>query len=176
MIEPNVAAFVFKKICESVQKLHKLGIAHRDLKPENMFFRGSEMDKVILIDFGSSEDLEQPELRKVLIDDDPRRKSHVNFVGTSQYMAPECARNKEVGLPADIWSLGCILYQLLVGVPPFRGASDYLVFRRSTEARYNLVHCMIPDQAKTLIKGCLNVNPQERMSIEELLNNPFLQQ
>ena len=72
-----------------------------------MFFRE---DRVVLIDFGSSEDLTQPELRKVQIDDDPKRKNHVNFVGTSQYMAPECVRNKDVGMEADIWSLGCILY------------------------------------------------------------------
>jgi serine/threonine protein kinase len=56
---------------------------HRDLKPENMFFSGPEMERVILIDLGSSEDLENPELRKVKIDQDPRRMSHVNFVGTS---------------------------------------------------------------------------------------------
>ena len=71
------------------------------------------------------------------IDNDPRRMSHLNFVGTSQYMAPECVRNKgSPTLASDIWSLGCILYQLETGLLPFRGASDYLVFRRSTESRY----------------------------------------
>jgi 3-phosphoinositide dependent protein kinase-1 len=132
---PSLAAFNFKQICLCVEKLHRAGIVHRDLKPENMFFRG---DKVILIDFGSSDDLTQPELRKMKIDDDPKRLTHVNFVGTSQYMAPECVRNKPVGFEADIWSLGCILYQFIAGMCPFRGASDYLIFRRSTEAKVNL--------------------------------------
>ena len=68
MVNSKVAAFVFRKICESVQKLHQVGIVHRDLKPENMFFSGPEKEKVILIDLGSSEDLENPEMRKVKID------------------------------------------------------------------------------------------------------------
>jgi serine/threonine protein kinase len=50
------------------------------LKPENMFYKDG---RVILIDFGSSDDLTRPELRQTKIDDDPRRRRHVNFVGTS---------------------------------------------------------------------------------------------
>jgi 3-phosphoinositide dependent protein kinase-1 len=80
-------------------------------------------------------------------------------------MAPECARNKTVGFEADVWSLGCILYQLLTGVVPFRGASDYLVFRRSTEARFNLDVCKIPHEAKSLISGCLKVDPAQRLTV-----------
>lgn len=55
-----------------------------------MFFKDN---RIILIDFGSSDDITQPELRKMKIDQDPKRMNHVNFVGTSQYMAPECVRN-----------------------------------------------------------------------------------
>ena len=117
-----------------------------------MFFNSEQ--RIILIDFGSSEDLSEPELRKIKIDDDPRRNTHVNFVGTSQYMAPECVRNKPVGKPADIWSLGCILYQFITGLCPFRGASDYLIFRRSTETKYNL-EFVNSVEAKDLIARCL---------------------
>jgi 3-phosphoinositide dependent protein kinase-1 len=49
-------------------------------------------------------------------------------------MPPECAHNKPTTRASDIWSLGCILYQLYTGLPPFRGASDYLIFRLSCEA------------------------------------------
>jgi 3-phosphoinositide dependent protein kinase-1 len=117
-----------------------------------MFFKDS---RVIMIDFGSSDDCTKPELRLTKIDDDPRRRRHVNFVGTSQYMAPECARNQKIGMEADIWSLGCIFYQLITGLVPFRGGSDYLIFRRSTEARYSDSLACIPEEAKELIKQCL---------------------
>jgi len=110
-----------------------------------------------LIDFGSSDDLTQPELRQTKIDDDPKRLTHVNFVGTSQYMAPECVRNKPVGLEADIWSLGCIFYQFITGMCPFRGASDYLIFRRSTEAKVNLL--LLPcEQSRDLVSKCLTLD------------------
>ena len=57
-------------------------------------FWSENYDRVILIDLGSAEDLTKPEIRQMQIDRDPRRNTHVNFVGTAQYMAPECVRNK----------------------------------------------------------------------------------
>ena len=89
-------------------------------------------------------------------------------------MAPECVRNQKVGLEADIWSLGCILYQLISGLLPFRGGSDYLIFRRSTEARYNDHLSCIPDEAFELIKSCLRLSPSDRPTIEKLLSHPYL--
>ena len=109
MISRKLARHTFYQICLSVQKLHKIKLVHRDLKPENMFL-SEDMKRVVLIDLGSAEDLEHPEIRKIEIDQDPRRMTHVNFVGTSEYMSPECVRNKgEPTLANDIWSLGCIL-------------------------------------------------------------------
>ena len=63
MISSDLALFTFQKICESVKKLHSLEIVHRDLKPENMFLT-HDLHRVTLIDFGSSEDLTQPQLRQ----------------------------------------------------------------------------------------------------------------
>lgn len=98
-------------MCESVVKLHRIGIIHRDIKPENMFWADNEYSRIKLIDLGSAEDLNRRELRTMEIDADPRRMTHVNFVGTAQYMAPECVRNKkDPQLSNDIWSLGCLLY------------------------------------------------------------------
>jgi serine/threonine protein kinase len=56
-------------------------------------FYSEDFKHVKLIDFGSSEDLDNPLIRKMNIDSNPKRGQHVNFVGTSQYMAPECVRN-----------------------------------------------------------------------------------
>ena len=139
-------------------------------------FLSEDHKSVILIDFGSAEDLDRPDIRKMKIDNDPRRMSHLNFVGTSQYMAPECVRNKgEPSLSSDIWSLGCMLYQLETGLLPFRGASDYLIFRRSTEARYKTdFHPeILTDKAKSLIIKCLQVEPNDRPTIADILSDPY---
>lgn len=66
--------------------------------------------RVKLIDFGSAEDLEHLEIRRMEIDDNPKRKQHLNFMGTPQYMAPECVKNKGSFLASDMWSLGVILH------------------------------------------------------------------
>lgn len=173
MISKDLTRHTFFQICLSVQKLHKIGLIHRDLKPENMFL-SEDMKRVILIDLGSAEDLNHPEIRKMEIDKDPRRMTHVNFVGTSEYMSPECVRNKgEPALANDIWSLGCILYQLLTGLPPFRGGSDYLIFRRSTELRFDRKVPLLCQKSLNLIEKCLKIDPKERPTIEELLEDEY---
>ena len=73
-----------------------------------MFY--TESKRIKLIDFGSAEDLENQHIRLMDLDDNPKRKQHLNFVGTPQYMAPECVRNQGSYLASDIWSLGVMLH------------------------------------------------------------------
>ena len=73
-----------------------------------MFY--TESKSIKLIDFGSAEDLENQHIRLMDLDDNPKRKQHLNFVGTPQYMAPECVRNQGSYLASDIWSLGVMLH------------------------------------------------------------------
>ena len=63
MISPNLAKYAFRKVCDSVAKLHRLGIIHRDLKPENMFWADNDFSRIVLIDLGSAEDLNERGLR-----------------------------------------------------------------------------------------------------------------
>ena len=90
MLDDGFIRHVFYQICLQVEKLHKIGIIHRDLKPENMFFSDPEYRSIKLIDLGSADDLLVPEIRQTFQDDEPKRGRHKYFVGTSQYMAPEC--------------------------------------------------------------------------------------
>lgn len=75
-------------------------------------FYTNDRSIIKLIDFGSSMFVDQPEMRTMGIDDHPKRNKFTNFVGTPNFMAPECTHNLETTYASDIWSLGCILYQL----------------------------------------------------------------
>lgn len=111
----NEAAKTMKKVLSAINYLHSLKICHRDLKPENFLFstEGTH-NEIKVIDFGLSTKFgETSDLHSV--------------VGTPFYVAPEVlygAYNKE----CDVWSLGVILYTLLVGYPPFRGETSEDIF------------------------------------------------
>ncbi len=110
------AHFYFFKILQAVKEIHDKGIVHRDLKPENIMILENEKD-LKLIDFGSAKD----EIGKVWSkgNSSTGRKYFEHFMGTPNYMPPECIRNKFSNKKADIYSLGCILYNLITGYPPF---------------------------------------------------------
>ena len=117
--------------------------------------------------------VDQPEMRKVEIDDHPKRNKFTNFVGTPNFMAPEWIHNQETSYASDVWSLGCILYQLYSGINCFRGGSEYLIFLKSSVANYQYVKSeqVIPQKARNLIDKIIKLDSKDRISLEEILND-----
>lgn len=123
------AVRLFAKIAAGVAALHGLGIVHRDLKPQNVLLAANGEPKVS--DFG---------LAKIAADEqaegvDATLTQTGALLGTPAYMAPEQAlgQAKRVGPAADVHALGAILYELLVGAPPFQGTSAIEVVRSVVE-------------------------------------------
>ena len=113
LIPEKECAVIIQQALLGVNYLHSQGITHRDLKPENMVYERrlySPRDMIIkIIDFGFA--------------CDTKNKESVNvFMGTPYYMAPEVVREEEMTLKSDLWSIGIILYSMLVGYPPFAKA------------------------------------------------------
>jgi serine/threonine protein kinase len=137
-----------------------------------------DQNQIKIIDFGSCKDLNGTEFGRRL--DEQRKKMHSrkplykDFVGTPNYMAPECCRNKGSDSKSDIWSLGCLLYQFFTGFPPFLGKSEYLIFLKSTEANYIFPKNIIDPIAEDLIKKIIIIDPKKRLSINEILQHEFL--
>ncbi len=102
---------LLRRAAEALAHAHQRGIVHRDIKPSNLLLRGGRPEDVVVLDFGLARHTE-PSLMGVT-------KSHT-VVGTPGYMAPEQASSQsEIPPAADIFSLGCVLYECLTGKPPF---------------------------------------------------------
>jgi len=139
--------------------LHKCHVIHRDLKLANLLL--DEHYNVKIADFGLATVLQNVE------------DMHHTMCGTPNYMARETVSGDGHGLESDVWSLGCLLYTFLVGNPPF----DTNVVR-STLKRVVIGDYVIPEHvsntATDLIKKLLMKNPHERITLEEIIDHPFM--
>src|SRR5215207_3893879 len=105
-LEPARAIALLGQVGEALDAAHAAGIVHRDVKPQNVLVEG---DRAFLTDFG---------LAKAL-DESGGQASAASVVGTAEYMSPEQWAGRAVGPAADVYSLGCVLYEALTGVAPF---------------------------------------------------------
>ncbi|WP_438041719.1 serine/threonine-protein kinase [Sorangium sp. So ce128] len=107
------------RVAEALSLVHGRGVIHRDLKPANLFLQGGQLDRVKLLDFGIARDaaatggLTEPGVP----------------IGTPAYMAPEQIRGElDIDARADVYALGCILFECLTGQPPYWGEHAFAVF------------------------------------------------
>jgi streptogramin lyase/predicted Ser/Thr protein kinase len=107
-LTPEHATELLGQVAEALDAAHAAGIVHRDVKPHNVLVEG---DRAYLSDFG---------LAKAI--DESGGGSMASVVGTAAYMSPEQWRGESVGPPADIYSLGCVLFEAITGVVPYARA------------------------------------------------------
>ena len=169
--------YYFIQLLKAIQHIHSFNICHRDIKPENIMLTKDEKN-IKIIDFGSSLDLDGTDFERKIAElkkkEKKKRPDFLHFVGTPNYMAPECVHNQFSDKRCDLWSLGCVLYDLITGFPPFLGASEYLIFQKSIEGKYIFPEGIVPELAKDLIKKCIVIEPEKRITIEEMMNHPYL--
>jgi eukaryotic-like serine/threonine-protein kinase len=171
----NEALAIAVQVAAALAAAHKAGIVHRDIKPENVMVRPDGYVKVL--DFGIAKLTERP-------DDGPdtalttRTLSQTLdgvIVGTVPYMSPEQARGATVDARSDMWSLGCLLYEMLAGRSPFAGptTSDVLVGILDKEpAPLTAPPANIPAECDWIITKTLRKNADERyQKTEELLSD-----
>uniref|UniRef100_A0A8C9TEJ3 Serine/threonine-protein kinase PLK n=1 Tax=Scleropages formosus TaxID=113540 RepID=A0A8C9TEJ3_SCLFO len=157
LTDPEVRYYL-RQIISGLKYLHNKGILHRDLKLGNFFV--NENMELRLGDFGLAAKLEPVEQRKKTI------------CGTPNYLAPEVLNRQGHGPEADVWSLGCVMYTLLCGNPPFETLDLKETYRCIKEVRYTLPTSLTP-AAQKLISGILQRNPSDRLTLDQILNHEF---
>ncbi|CAH1445702.1 calcium-dependent protein kinase 7 [Lactuca sativa] len=161
----RAAAGVTKTIVEVIQMCHKHGVMHRDLKPENFLFANKKETAALkAIDFGLSVFFKPGERFN-------------EIVGSPYYMAPEVLK-RNYGPEVDVWSAGVILYILLCGVPPFWAETEQGVAQAIIKSVVDFKRDPWPkvsDTAKDLVKKMLNPDPKLRLTAQEVLDHPWIQ-
>ncbi|KAK5671498.1 serine/threonine protein kinase [Batrachochytrium dendrobatidis] len=157
--EMDSARFYMAEVVCGVKFLHDNGVIHRDLKPENILLSKSKHIKIA--DFGTAKILDS----STTPSSEPSRRA--SFVGTAEYCSPELLNDREASHASDVWAIGCIMYQLLVGQPPFRGSNEYQTFQCIIQLKY-----MIPDEidadSASLIKDILKIVPKDRPGLTQV--------
>ena len=138
---------------------HKEGkILHRDIKPSNIFL--DKDNNIKLGDFGLSRELSL------------ETKFAYSHVGTPYYMSPEQIDETKYNEKSDIWSLGCLLYELCMLKPPFQAKNQIMLAMKIKSGKVEKINRRYSDELWRVITLMLNVNSEKRPSSEELLNVP----
>jgi calcium-dependent protein kinase len=167
------AANIMQQVFRGINYWHSSNIVHRDLKPENLLLEssvsndalgGKKSMKIKIIDFGTSQ----------IFNKDSHKKMEERY-GTPYYIAPDVL-NKSYTEKWDIWSLGVILYILLVGYPPFNGSDDKKIIDAVKKGKYTLDEPEwddVSEEAVDLVRKCLTYDPDKRVSASEALEHTW---
>uniref|UniRef100_A0A8C4I1J9 Serine/threonine-protein kinase PLK n=1 Tax=Dicentrarchus labrax TaxID=13489 RepID=A0A8C4I1J9_DICLA len=160
LTEPEVRYYL-RQIVSGLRYLHEQEILHRDLKLGNFFV--SESMELKVGDFGLAAKLE------------PAGNRRKTICGTPNYLSPEVLNKQGHGCESDIWALGCVMYTMLLGRPPFETTNLKETYRCIREARYSLPSSLSP-QAKQLIASLLAKIPEDRPNLDHILRHDFFTQ
>lgn len=161
-VQEETARRFLTQIAEGLSVLHQVNVLHRDLKPQNILLSDSSMDPVLKIaDFGFARAL-------------PPQDMAATVCGSPLYMAPEILRHEPYDAKADLWSVGAILFELLMGRTPFSGANPMQLLaniEKSPELSFEGVQ-LSPEGQKFL--RALLVSPAQRLSSQAFMQHPYV--
>ena len=158
----NLAVTLIKTMAE----IHKRTIVHRDLKPENLLLKEALNDTAILVaDFGFAKHC-------------PKGRYLKTRCGTPAFVAPEIVLGNPYNASCDIWSIGCLLYMIICGYPPFQGKDHNDLFRKIRASDFTFhdkYWKKVSLPAKQLISGLLTVNAKNRLDAKQACESSWIQ-
>lgn len=182
-LNEQLARHFLKQLASSLSFLRSKNLVHRDIKPQNLLLCPPAKSHEEAVDLGYTEGLwELPVLKladfgfaRIL----PSTSLAETLCGSPLYMAPEILRYEKYGAKADLWSVGAVLYEMVVGKPPFKAANHMELLKRieKTNDKIKIPEPVVnqtTSEIRRLIKGLLKKSPTERMSFNEFFNDPVL--
>lgn len=155
----SAAVTVARQVADGVEAAHRVGIVHRDLKPSNIILVHDENDdrlQVKVVDFGISK------LMQMIPDHTEALQSTEALTDTTRYISPEQCAGQDLDARSDIYSLGCVLYEMLSGRPPFDGDTAAEIARQHIEGSPLLItelRADVPEALTQLVMQALNKKP-----------------
>ncbi|AQZ18581.1 RCK1 (YGL158W) and RCK2 (YLR248W) [Zygosaccharomyces parabailii] len=191
----DLSRHVIRQLAFAIKHLHSVGVVHRDIKPENLLFEpidfvpskkirlrksddpstkrdeglfrlgfgGGGIGQVKLADFGLSKQINQAKTKTPC--------------GTVGYTAPEVVKDEKYSTKVDMWGIGCVLYTILCGFPPFYDEKIDTLTEKISRGDYVFLRPWwdeISDGAKNAVSRLLEVDQAKRYDIDEFLNDPWL--
>ena len=154
------AVGIIRQICYALDAAHTEGVVHRDLKPQNIMI--DQSGRVVVMDFGIAHSKELPGMTMTGA-----------LMGTPEYMSPEQAKGEKTDLRADIFAVGIIFYEMLIGRVPFKSNTVVETMYKRTQERAVPpldLDKSIPIQANQVVMKCLETDPANRyQNVKELL-------
>uniref|UniRef100_A0A1A7WCX2 NIMA-related kinase 3 n=1 Tax=Iconisemion striatum TaxID=60296 RepID=A0A1A7WCX2_9TELE len=147
----------FAQMCAATKHIHDKRVLHRDLKSKNIFL--TDDGSIKLGDFGSA-----------CVLNSSKAYAHA-YVGTPYYVAPEIWDNKPYNNKSDVWSLGCVLYELCTLRHPFQASSWKSLILKVCRGAYPPLPAHLPYELHYLIKHIFKTNPKDRPSIHTILTS-----
>lgn len=153
--------FWFVQLALALHHMHALRILHRDVNTANVFLSNDGF--LVLGDFGIARDL-----------GGAAEDVAATVIGTPLYMAPEMFEDKAYTFSSDVWALGCVLYELCAGAPPFTGTSTAHLIRKICSGKYPPLPASSSPALVRLVGTMLTFYPDQRPTMDAILRDPSL--
>jgi serine/threonine-protein kinase len=152
-LDPSEALRLAHGVAEALASVHAVGLVHRDVKPSNILLRAD--GQPVLTDFG---------LAAALADTlgEQRLTAPETLVGTADYLAPEVILGKPIDGRVDVYALGIVLYEMLVGFVPFAGRDPYQMLRAHVEERAPALHASLPVEVRRVVERAIEKDAGDR--------------
>ena len=159
LLQENEIWRIFIQLVKGLKSLHDLKILHRDMKSANVF----------LFSDGSAK-LGDLNVSKVA-----KKGLLYTQTGTPYYASPEVWKDQPYNYKSDIWSLGCVLYEMITLRPPFRAENMEGLYNKVIKGQYSNIPSRYSDDLSEIVRLLLQVEPESRPSCKDLLNHPIIQ-